>query len=106
MQAAVTRYRAMAYVVGVLLIVLIFVAVPLKYVGDRPTLSSIVSPIHGLCYMIYLAFAFDLYRKAGWPLSRMAAMVAGGLVPFLAFYTERKIIGEVDARRSADTVTP
>lgn len=104
MQAAVTRYRVMANVVGVLLVVLVFVAMPLKYIGDWPTLSSIVSPIHGLSYMIYLAFAFDLYRKAGWPLSRMATMVAGGLVPFLAFWTERKILRELRHEQPAGAV--
>lgn len=97
MQAAVTRYRAMAYVVGTLLVVLIFIAVPLKYVGHQPTLSSIVSPVHGLLYMVYLVFAFDLYRRAGWPLSRMVVMVAAGLVPFLAFFIERKITREAHA---------
>ncbi|HEV7933902.1 MAG TPA: DUF3817 domain-containing protein [Actinomadura sp.] len=97
MEAAVVRYRAMAYVVGTLLIVLVFVAVPLKYLGGQPTLSSIVSPVHGLLYMVYLAFAFDLYRKAGWPLSRMVTMVSAGLVPFLAFFIERKITREAKA---------
>jgi integral membrane protein len=95
------RYRTMAYVVGALLIVLVFVAVPLKYLGGQPTLSSIVSPVHGLLYMVYLAFAFDLYRRAGWPLSRMVAMVAAGLVPFLAFFVERKITHEVKTREEA-----
>jgi integral membrane protein len=100
-QAAVGRYRAMAYVVGTLLVVLVFVAVPVKYIGGEPALSSIVSPVHGLLYMVYLAFAFDLYRRAGWPLSRMAVMVAAGLVPFLAFFIERKITQEVRAAAEA-----
>jgi integral membrane protein len=91
----------MAYVVGTLLVVLVFVAVPIKYIGGEPALSSIVSPVHGLLYMVYLAFAFDLYRRAGWPLSRMAVMVAAGLVPFLAFFIERKITQEVRAAAEA-----
>lgn len=95
MEAAVRRYRAMAYVVGTMLIVLVFVAMPVKYIGGEPTLSSIVSPIHGFLYMVYLGFAFDLYRRGGWPLSRMVAMVAAGLVPFLAFFVERKITRDV-----------
>jgi integral membrane protein len=87
----------MAYAVGTLLIVLVFVAMPIKYIGGQPALSSIVSPLHGFLYMVYLAFAFDLYRRASWPLSRMVVMVAAGLVPFLAFFIERKISHEVRA---------
>jgi len=82
-------------VVGTALVVLVFVAMPIKYIGGQPTLSSIVSPIHGFLYMVYLVCAFDLYRRANWPLSRMATMVAAGLVPFLAFFIERKITHEV-----------
>lgn len=95
MEAAVRRYRVMAYVVGTALVVLVFVAMPVKYIGGQPALSSIVSPIHGLLYMVYLVCAFDLYRRASWPLSRMVSMVAAGLVPFLAFFVERKISHEV-----------
>ncbi|WP_315987514.1 DUF3817 domain-containing protein [Actinomadura sp. HBU206391] len=98
-----SRYRAMAYIVGAMLIVLIFVAVPVKYIGGEPALSSVVSPVHGLLYMVYLVFAFDLYRRAGWPLSRMAVMVGAGFVPFLAFYIERKITQEAKAAIEVDT---
>jgi integral membrane protein len=96
-EAAVRRYRAMAYVVGTALVVLVFIAMPIKYIGGHPTMSSIVSPIHGFLYMVYLVCAFDLYRRATWPLSRMVVMVAAGLVPFLAFFIERKISHEVHA---------
>ncbi|MCW2902725.1 MAG: hypothetical protein JWO67_4990 [Streptosporangiaceae bacterium] len=102
MEAAVVRYRAMAYVVGTLLAVLVFVAMPIKYIGGQPTLSSIVSPIHGLFYMIYLVLAFDLYRRGNWPVGRMVVMVAAGLVPLLAFFIERKISHEVKAELAAE----
>ena len=39
MSAALTRFRVMAYVVGVLLLLLVFVAMPLKYFADRPAWS-------------------------------------------------------------------
>ncbi|RAY11704.1 hypothetical protein DPM19_29245 [Actinomadura craniellae] len=103
MEAAVSRYRVLANVVGVLLIVLIFIAVPVKYIGGEPIVSSIVSPVHGVLYMVYLVFAFDLYRRAGWPVSRMVSMVAAGLVPFLAFFVERRVVAEARAQQQAST---
>ncbi|WP_233510896.1 DUF3817 domain-containing protein [Actinomadura craniellae] len=98
-----SRYRVLANVVGVLLIVLIFIAVPVKYIGGEPIVSSIVSPVHGVLYMVYLVFAFDLYRRAGWPVSRMVSMVAAGLVPFLAFFVERRVVAEARAQQQAST---
>ena len=95
MDAAVTRYRVLANVVGVFLL-LLCVGMIVKYGPPKQeAIVSVVGPVHGLLYMIYLAFAFDLYRRARWPLSRMVTMVAAGLVPFLAFVIERRIVREV-----------
>ena len=94
MDAAVTRYRVMANVVGALLL-LLCAGVVIKYGPPRSeTLASIVGPVHGVMYMVYLVSAYDVYRRVRWPLSRMAAMVGAGLVPFLAFVVERRITHE------------
>ncbi len=45
------RFRVAAYVVGCWLLLLVGVAMPLKYLGDRPALTEIVSPIHGVLYI-------------------------------------------------------
>ncbi|WP_026413496.1 DUF3817 domain-containing protein [Actinomadura oligospora] len=105
MEAAIKRYRIMALLVGVMLLILVFVAMPLRYIGDQPGASAVVSPIHGLLYMVYLVTAFDLYRRAGWPLQKMVLMVAAGLVPFLAFYIERRVVADARAELERGAVT-
>jgi integral membrane protein len=93
MNAALTRYRVMAYVVGVLLLVLVFVAMPLKYLADQPTLVAIVGPLHGFLYMIYLVTAFDLAVRAKWPFVRTLLVLLAGTVPVMSFVAERKVTG-------------
>ncbi|MGH2601994.1 MAG: DUF3817 domain-containing protein, partial [Dehalococcoidia bacterium] len=68
--AGLARYRVIAYVVGVFLIVLVCVGMPLKYLADQPVVVSVVGPLHGFCYMVYLAFSADLARRVGWRLGR------------------------------------
>ncbi|WP_433336807.1 DUF3817 domain-containing protein [Spirillospora sp. CA-294931] len=97
METAINRYRVMAIVVGVMLLMVVFVGMPIRYIGDNGTPSAIISPIHGFLYIVYLALAYDLWRKTGWPLKQMALMVSAGLVPFLAFFIERKIVAEARA---------
>ena len=58
--AALTRYRVMAYVVGTLLLVLVLVAMPLKYFADMPGPVAVVGTGHGFLYAVYLLSAFDL----------------------------------------------
>ncbi|HEX2312379.1 MAG TPA: DUF3817 domain-containing protein [Thermomonospora sp.] len=97
MEAAINRYRVLALVVGVMLLMVVFVGMPIRYIGGNPTPSGIISPIHGLLYIVYLGFAFDLYRRAGWPLKQFLIMVSAGLVPFLAFFVERRIVRDARA---------
>lgn len=91
MRGALLRYRAMAYVVGVWLIVLVLVAVPLKYLADSPTMVEIVGPVHGFLYMVYLVTAVDLAFRARWPPVRTVLVMLAGTIPFLSFYAERKV---------------
>lgn len=88
---ALLRYRTMAFVVGVGLLILVFVGVPLQYAANVPQVAQIVGPIHGFLYIVYLLTAVDLARRARFTLLQMAAMVGAGFLPFLAFIIERKV---------------
>jgi integral membrane protein len=99
-----TRYRIMAYIVGAMLIVLVCVAVPLQYAANKPTLAQIVSPVHGILYMIYLVTVWDLARHGGFTRRQLAAMICAGFVPTLAFIVERRITRDAAAAATAEEV--
>ncbi|MFS8478921.1 MAG: DUF3817 domain-containing protein [Micromonosporaceae bacterium] len=103
MQAALLRYRVVAYVVGVLLLLLAFVAMPLKYFAHESALVEIVGPVHGFAYMVYLVLAFDLSRRAGWSLKQTLLILLAGTVPVLSFVAERRATRWVRAARAAQT---
>lgn len=92
------RYRVMAYVVGTLLIVLVCVGVPLKYLADDGTgaqgtgewITTYLGVAHGWLYMLFLVAAALLARRAGWSLGFTAVTLLLGTVPFLSFYAERR----------------
>ena len=54
---ALLCYRVMAYIVGTLLIVLVCVAMPLKYAAGRPTMVNVVGISHGWLYPVLLITA-------------------------------------------------
>ena len=98
---AIARYRIMAYVVGVGLLILVFVGVPLQYGAGVPQVAEIVGPIHGFLYIVYLLAALDLARRARFTLLQMAAMVGAGFLPFLAFIIEHRVVTRLAAQRAA-----
>jgi integral membrane protein len=87
---ALTRFRVIAYLVGVCLI-LLTIGVVLRYGFGYPTLSQTVSPVHGFLYMVYVVAVFDLGRRIDWSLKRMVLVMLAGTVPLLSFYAERVV---------------
>ena len=88
MEAAVLRYRVMAYVTGVVLVVLCFVGIPLQVAG-YPTVANNVGVVHGILYIIYLVFAWILSRKLGLATKPTVIMLLAGTIPIMTFIVER-----------------
>lgn len=96
-EPALARYRVMAYVVGVMLLILVFVAVPLRYFFDTPEVSAVVSPLHGFLYAVYLLAVLSLGTRSQWTFMRTVLVMLGGTVPFLSFWLERRVTSQVEA---------
>lgn len=92
---ALMRYRVMAYIVGVGLILLVFVGMPLQFLAHEKWAVEIVGTVHGYLYLVYLVSALDLARRARWRLGRIVAVVAAGFVPFLAFVVEHRVLRQM-----------
>lgn len=108
MRGALTRYRVMAYVVGVLLVVLVCIGLPLKYLAWDPNLNELGGTInmvtgiaHGWLYMILLVTAVDLGRRVGWTWKRLLTIALAGTVPFLSFVAERFATKDVRQKLAA-----
>jgi len=87
--AALTRYRVMAWIVGVLLIALVLVAVPLKYLAGIDEPVSVIGTAHGWLYAIFFVTACDLALRARWSLKGTVLVLLAGTVPVLSFFAER-----------------
>ena len=62
LKLAVRAYRLMAYVTGTMLVLLVFVCVPLRYLGHDAGPAEVVGAAHGVLYIIYLVVAFAMTR--------------------------------------------
>ncbi|MEZ5118523.1 MAG: DUF3817 domain-containing protein [Candidatus Nanopelagicales bacterium] len=88
MSGSLTRYRVMAYVVGVLLLLLVFVAIPLRYIWH---IETPVAMVHGYAYMVYLVTVLDLSLRCKWQVfPRTLLIMLAGTIPFFSFYAEHK----------------
>ena len=105
MSGALLRYRVMAYVTGVLL-VLLTLGVIAKYglhVHGADKFTTVIGIAHGWLYVVYLVFAFDLGSKAKWPVGKQLWVLLAGTVPTAAFFVERKVTHELEAKFAEDS---
>ena len=100
-RAALGRYRVMAWVTGVMLLVLV-VEMLLKYAVGAPQdvmrWIEWVPYAHGWIYVVYLVTVLDLWSKMRWGFGRLAVMVLGGVVPVMSFVVERRVHAEAEER--------
>ena len=94
-------YRVLAYVTGVLLIVLVFVAVPVKYLGHNDVLVAIIGFAHGWLYMIYVLVTLLLSLRQRWSILMTILVAAAGTIPFAAFFAEHKVMELANAKAAA-----
>jgi integral membrane protein len=86
------RLRTLSIVEGISTLVLFGVAMPLKYLADKPMAVTIVGAIHGFLFMaLVVTFLVGMRRI---PLSPRLTMggIAGAVVPFGPFVVDRWLV--------------
>lgn len=82
-------FRIVAFCEGLSYLLLLGVAMPLKYMAGMPEAVHVVGSTHGALFMAYLALTAGLFTKARWPLDRLPGVVLAGVVPFGTFVLDR-----------------
>lgn len=83
---------------GVSTVVLFGLAMPLKYLFDRPEAVTYVGWVHGLLFMLYLAFLALAAVRLSWGLKRVGLFFLASLVPLAPFFVESSLRKEAAAR--------
>jgi integral membrane protein len=86
----VALYRVMAYVTGVVLIVLCVLAIMQIWVADGAAVN-VVGTIHGALYIVYLLVSFPLTRRLRLAPKATVAVLLAGTIPVMTFIVERHI---------------
>lgn len=83
-------FRQIALLEGVSLLLLIFFAMPMKYIIDEPVYVKVIGMIHGVLFIIYILSAILLKFKDQWQWSKFLWISAASVIPFGTFYIDRK----------------
>jgi len=96
--------RHVAFAEAISFLVLLGVAMPLKYFAGLPIAVKIVGMIHGLLFLVFCLALFRVMTRAKWPLGRGALIFVAALLPFGPFVVDRRMREyerDLDARHAA-----
>jgi integral membrane protein len=82
------RLRAIGLVEGASFLLLLFVAMPLKYLAGMPQYVSVVGAVHGALWIGYVAAIIDVRLAIGWPWRRVGHALLASVLPFGPFILE------------------
>lgn len=87
---AIPRFRSIALAEGISYLVLLFIAMPMKYWADMPWAVTYTGWAHGVLFVAYWIAAIPLFTKLKWDPERIIGVGAASLLPFGTFVLDRK----------------
>ena len=87
----VGRLRLIGWIEGASFILLLGVAMPLKYIWGEPLAVRIVGLIHGLLWMGFCAALVEAKKDRGWSLLQAVVPFVASLLPFGPFVIDRRL---------------
>jgi integral membrane protein len=94
----ITRFRRVARAEGISFLLLLFIAMPLKYYADMPLAVRYVGWAHGLLFVFYWLAAIPLFTKLKWDPERIIGLGAASVLPFGTFVMEARWLKRPAAR--------
>ena len=87
----IQRFRTLGFIEAISLLVLLFVAMPLKYLAGIPEAVRLVGSVHGGLFVLYIIGAAILARRIPWSWSTFVFACVISSVPFGPFLFDRKL---------------
>jgi integral membrane protein len=82
-------FKIIALLEGMSYILLLFVAVPIKYLANDPQYVKLLGMPHGVLFLAYIVLAIMLASDLKWNLKTILIVLAASIIPFGTFYVDR-----------------
>lgn len=92
LSATIGRLRLTGILEGLSFIVLLAIAMPLKYLAGKPEMVSIVGMVHGVLFVLYIFLSVQAKFQYRWAWKKMFLLWIASVVPFGTFYAEVNLL--------------
>lgn len=90
------RLRIIGFLEGISLLVLIFIAMPMKHYYNNPSLTKFLGPVHGAIFLLFLFNTLSVGVEQNWKFKTTTwKIIVACFVPFGTFYIDSKILSKL-----------
>ncbi|WP_264537044.1 DUF3817 domain-containing protein [Flavobacterium sp. N1736] len=96
LQTNIGRLRIIGFLEGTSLLVLLCIAVPLKYVFGEPFLTRTMGTIHGALFLLFVFNTISVGVEQNWKFKETTwKVLLACIIPFGTFYIDAKILSRI-----------
>lgn len=85
------KFRLISFAEGVSYVLLLFMAMPLKYFANMPIFVKVIGMIHGILFILFMVYLVVAAREYSWNVKFNTWAFIASLVPFGTFILEKKL---------------
>ncbi|MBD3823403.1 MAG: DUF3817 domain-containing protein [Epsilonproteobacteria bacterium] len=91
MNSSVKLFKKIAIYEGWSYIILLFIAMPLKYLFGYPIAVKIAGMTHGILFILFCWYQFEAYTQTRWSHRENLLFFISSLIPFGTFFIKSKL---------------
>ncbi len=89
---SVKTFKIISTLEAISFLLLLAVAMPLKYIWEIPEFVQVIGMAHGILFMLYIGGAWMMKQKLNWSMKIFLIVIICSVLPFGPFYAERKYL--------------
>ena len=88
---SIRRLRIVGFAEGTSLLVLMFIAMPLKYFAGKPEVVKITGWIHGFLFILFMLMFLNVFLQKKWPFKKLVFAFLAAFLPFGTFVFDAQL---------------
>ncbi|MET3535946.1 DUF3817 domain-containing protein [Chryseobacterium limigenitum] len=87
----INLYRKTAVIEGISYLILLLIAMPLKYFFNIPSAVKYFGWIHGILFLVFFVYLILASSKYRWSLIRIIIYLTASVLPFILFLIDKRL---------------
>jgi len=92
LEKSINTFKLISTLEAISFLVLLGIAMPLKYFWEMPQMVQIIGMIHGVLFLLYIAGATYISQQLNWTIKKLSIAILCSVLPFGPFYIERNYL--------------